>query len=44
MWSLAVLTGDHINGFFYKTMYSCFSGPSKSGRNNEVAVLTGSTV
>ena len=25
--------------FFYKEMYGHFSGPNKSGRNNEVTVL-----
>ena len=30
MWPLAVLTGDRINGFFYK---------EKSGRNDKVTVL-----
>ena len=29
MWSLAVLTGDRINGFFYKEMYGRFAGPKK---------------
>ena len=41
-WKLAVLTGDRINEDFliYKRMYGRFTGP-KSGRNNEVTVLTG---
>ena len=29
MWPLAVLTGDCINGFFYKEMYGRFAGPKK---------------
>ena len=29
---------------FYKEMYGHFSGPKKTGRNNEVAVRRGSTV
>ena len=40
MWPLAVLTGDRINGFFYKEMYGCFAAPKKTGRNNEVIVLS----
>ena len=35
MWQLAALTG-----FYYKKMYGHFDGTKKSGRNNEVAVLT----
>ena len=34
-WSLVALTGC-----FYKKMYGRFAGPKKSGRNNEVVVLT----
>ena len=34
MWPLAALTGDRINGFFYKEMYGRFAGPKK------VAVIT----
>ena len=30
MWPLAVLTGDRINGFFYKEMYGRFAGPKKN--------------
>ena len=33
---LAILTGDRINGFFYKEMYGRFAGPKNSGRKNEV--------
>ena len=41
MWPLAVLTGDHINGFFFhKEMYGRFFGPKKTGRTNEVTVLS----
>ena len=40
MWPLTVLTGGHINGVFYGTMYGRFAGPNKCGRNNEVAVIT----
>ena len=40
MWPWAVLTGDRINGFFYKEMYGRFAGPNKSDRNNEVTVLS----
>ena len=29
-----------LTGCFYKKMYECFAGPKKSGRNNEVVVLT----
>ena len=29
MWPLAVLTGDCINGFFYKETYGHFAGPKK---------------
>ena len=36
MWSLVVLTG-----FSYEEMYGRFAGTKKSGRNNEVVVLTG---
>ena len=35
MWPLTVLTG-----FYYKEIYGRFAGTKKSGRNNEVAVLT----
>ena len=34
-WFLVALTGC-----FYKKMYGHFAGPKKSGRNNEVVVLT----
>ena len=44
MWSLAVLTGDPIDGFFYKVMYGRFAGPKKTDRNIVVAVRRGSTV
>ena len=40
MWPLAVLTGDRINGFFFKSekvWRGRLAGPKKSGRNNEVA-------
>ena len=40
MWPLAVLTGDRINGGFYKEMYGRFGGRKKSGRNNKLTVLT----
>ena len=46
-WPLTVLTGDRINGIFYRRMYDHFAGPKnrggqkKGGRNNEVIVLTG---
>ena len=40
MWRLAVLTGDRINGFFFKENYGRFAGPKKSGRNNKVTILT----
>ena len=39
MWPLAILTGERINGVFYREMYSRFVGPKNSGRNNEVTVL-----
>ena len=39
MWPLAALTGDHINGVFYKEMYGHFGGPKKSGRNNKVTCI-----
>ena len=42
MWPLAVLTGDSINGYFYKEMYGPFAGPKKTGRYNEVTVRRGS--
>ena len=29
-----------LTGFYYKKIYGCFAGTKKSGRNNEVAVLT----
>ena len=29
-----------LTGCFYKKMYGRFAGPKKSGRNNEVVVLT----
>ena len=29
-----------LTGFYYKKMYGHFAGTKKSGRNNEVAVLT----
>ena len=29
-----------LTGCFYKKMYERFAGPKKSGRNNEVVVLT----
>ena len=29
-----------LTGFYYKKMYDHFAGTKKSGRNNEVAVLT----
>ena len=38
LWPLAVLTGDCINGSFYKEMYGRFAGPKNRGRNNEVIV------
>ena len=41
MWPLAVLTGDRINGFFYKEMYERFAGPKKkTSRDKEVTVLS----
>ena len=39
MWPLAILTGERINGVFYREMYGRFAGPKNSGRNNEVTVL-----
>ena len=40
MCPLALLMGDHINGGFYKEINGCFAAPKKSGRNNEVTVIT----
>ena len=40
MWPEAILTGEPINGFFFKEMYGCFARPKKTGSNNEATILT----
>ena len=40
-WDIGKLAVGRINGFFNKKMYDRFAEPKKSGRNNEVTVLTG---
>ena len=36
----AILTGDPINGFFFKETYGRFAMLKKTGRNNKATILT----